>query len=106
MQTLPEIDDFHYDQPLSSIDISQDIVYNKLTNLKPDKSPGPDGIHPRVLKEAASQLCFPFTLLFQRSFDEGVVPESWKAAKVIPIFKKETDLIQETMSDKSNICSM
>jgi len=35
-----------------------------------------------------SQLCFPFSLLFQRSFDEGVVPESWKAAKVIPIFKK------------------
>ena len=49
---------------------------------------GPDGLHPRVLREAAAQLCVPLTILFKRSLDEGVLPEDWKRANMIPIFKK------------------
>ena len=70
------------------VNVTNDIVLNKLKNLKSSKSAGPDGLHPRVLREAAAQLCVPLTILFKRSLDEGLLPEDWKRANVIPIFKK------------------
>ena len=45
------------EQPFNIVNVTSDIVFNKLKNLKSSKSPGPDSIHPRVLKEAAAQLC-------------------------------------------------
>ena len=76
------------EHPLSSIHITSDIVFNKLSTLKSNKSPGPDGLHPLVLKEAAAQLCIPFSMLFRRSFDEGHLPDDWKTANIVPVFKK------------------
>ena len=35
---------------------SQKLVLARLQRLKPDKSPGPDGIHPMLLKSCAHQL--------------------------------------------------
>ena len=43
------------EQPFNIVNITSDIVFNKLKNLK-SKLPEPDSIHPRVLKEAAAQL--------------------------------------------------
>ena len=59
-----------------------------MRKLRPDKSPGPDGMHPRVLKECAAELVHPMTLLFRTSLMEGKLPKSWKEATVTPIFKK------------------
>ena len=86
--TLPGILDFNYEQPLSVVNVTNEIVYNKLINLKSSKSVGPDGIHPKVLKETAAQLCAPLTIFFNRSLNEELLPEDWKRANVIPIFKK------------------
>ena len=52
------------------------------------KSEGPDGMHPRLLKELASELCIPFKMLFDKTLIEGKLPSSWKNAEVKPIFKK------------------
>ena len=30
----------------------------------------------------------PLTIIFNKSLSEGVVPDSWKEAEVVPIFKK------------------
>jgi len=59
-----------------------------LADLRADKSPGDDGIHPRVLKETSEVLALPLSILFQKSLDEGVVPSQWKDAVVTPIYKK------------------
>jgi len=63
-------------------------VLKHLQGLKPDKSPGPDMIHPRVLKECAHQLAYPLFCLFRRSLDEGNIPKDWKSGNVIPVYKK------------------
>jgi len=55
------------------VNVTSDIVFNKLKNLKPFKSPEPDGIYPRVLKEATAQLCNPLSVLFKRSLEEGLL---------------------------------
>ena len=59
-----------------------------MSALKTSSSPGPDGVHPMVLKECARVLCEPLHLLFMKSLSSGVVPEDWRRANITPIFKK------------------
>ena len=73
---------------ISNIQISSEAVLKELSALGPTKSPGPDGIHPRLLKELAPALSNVMAMLFQKSVNEGVLPNDWKEATVSPIFKK------------------
>ncbi len=41
---------------ITNMNITEDTVLKKLKKLKTDKSPGPDGLHPRVLKEVAASI--------------------------------------------------
>ena len=56
--------------------------------LKINKAPGPDGLHPYVFKACANSLCKPLTILYTQSISSGVLPDEWKQAHVVPIFKK------------------
>ena len=60
----------------------------KLQQLHTDKSPGPDSIHPLLLKECAAALAKPLSLIFQQSYDTGILPDDWRTAHITPIFKK------------------
>lgn len=73
---------------LSKIEISEELVYSKLSKLKVSKSPGPDEIHPKILYGLRHELIKPLTKLFQLSIDLGSVPQEWKDARVSPLFKK------------------
>ena len=53
-----------------------------------DKSPGPDEIHPMLLKQCAVEIARPLPDIYQRSFNDGVIPKEWKLANISPIFKK------------------
>jgi hypothetical protein len=41
-----------------------------------------------VLKECKEELCDPLSTIFNKSIESGRVPEFWKVANVIPVFKK------------------
>ena len=73
---------------LHHITLTQKEVKEKLLSLRIDKSPGPDGIHPRLLKEMAEVLCGPVTTIFNRSLSDAELPQDWKDAVIAPIFKK------------------
>ncbi|CAM5158115.1 unnamed protein product [Eretmochelys imbricata] len=49
---------------------------------------GPDELHPRVLKELAAVIAEPLAIIFENSWGTGEVPDDWKKANVVPIFKK------------------
>ncbi|CAM4529784.1 unnamed protein product [Lepidochelys kempii] len=49
---------------------------------------GPDALHPRVLKELAAVIAEPLAIIFENSWRSGEVPDDWKKANVVPIFKK------------------
>ena len=73
---------------LNNITVTERNVINCLEKLNSNKSPGPDTISPRVLKEAKHELAKPLTLLFNKSLRTGTVPDKWKLANVTPIHKK------------------
>ncbi|CAM4526902.1 unnamed protein product, partial [Caretta caretta] len=45
-------------------------------------------MHPRVLKELAAVIAEPLAIIFENSWRTGEVPDDWKKANVVPIFKK------------------
>ena len=71
-----------------TIRVTREKVLRQLKALRADKSPGPDGIHPRVLRELAEVLATPLQILFTTSITSGEVPSQWREATVVPIFKK------------------
>ena len=74
--------------PLDNIDISTGAVREKLLKLKIDSSPGPDGLHPRILRETALVMAEPWARLFRSSLDNSSFPSDWRNDEIIPIFKK------------------
>ena len=56
--------------------------------VKENKSPGVDGISPKILKETVEQISTPLAHVFNMSLKEGIVPFEWKEANIIPLFKK------------------
>jgi len=63
-------------------------IFNLIMSLKGNKSSGPDGISCRLIKENAHLLSEPLCYMFNMSLFSGVVPDRFKIAKVVPIFKK------------------
>lgn len=49
--------------PLSEINISKDKIRTVIKKLKRNKSPGPDNLLPRVIKEAMEKLLEPLSIL-------------------------------------------
>ena len=73
---------------MEKILVSRAGVLKLLLNIKIHKATGPDGIPGRILKLCAHELVDSLTLIFQASLDNGIVPQDWKKAKIVPIFKK------------------
>ena len=76
-----------YVSRLNNISITKDKIMKVLQKLKTNKSPGPDDIHPRIIKALREELLEPLYILFTSSLHEGVVPDDWKIANVTAIFK-------------------
>lgn len=58
-----------------------------LKELDSNKSSGPDGLHPKILKGCSVSIAPYLVLLFNQSLENGIVPDDWKSANVCPIFK-------------------
>jgi hypothetical protein len=80
---------FHgnHDEELNNISVTKSEVEKAISKLNTSKTPGPDEIHARIIKEAKQQLIEPLTMIFNKSLAEGTVPDDWKKANVTPIFK-------------------
>ncbi|GAB0205958.1 mitochondrial enolase superfamily member 1 [Grus japonensis] len=68
--------------------VKEDRVREHLGNLNIHKSMGPDGMHPQVLRELADVIARPLSIIFERSWRTGEVPEEWRKANVTPVFRK------------------
>ena len=73
---------------LGQLIVTPKMVAKKIRDMKDNKSPGVDGIPPKLLQEIVEQISIPLATVFNLSIEEGVVPLEWKEANIIPLFKK------------------
>ena len=86
-EELPEMEEV-CNLGIEDFEITPEMVAKKLECLNKFKSCGPDNIHPHVLKETASSVSLPLSMIFQESLRAGETPVDWRSANVTPIFKK------------------
>ena len=73
---------------LGQLVVTPEVVVSKISNMKDNKSPGVDGISPKILKQTVEQISMPLAHVFNMSLHEGIVPFEWKEANIIPLFKQ------------------
>ena len=83
-------------QKLLIIRCTEHEMENIIEVLNPNKASGDDGISNKMLKGVYKSVSKPLCILMNRSFDEGIFPDTWKLANVIPIITK---------GDKSQPCN-
>ncbi len=67
LSQIPNLENIYQNDQLENINITAEMVIKKLETLKNSKSAGPDGIHPRILKETAEAICGPLAIIFSKS---------------------------------------
>ncbi|GAB0203024.1 mitochondrial enolase superfamily member 1 [Grus japonensis] len=83
----PELEDRDREQNKPPM-VQEEAVNDLLHHLDTHKSMGLDGIHPRVLRELAEELAKTLCIIYQQSWLTGEVPDDWRLANVMPIYKK------------------
>jgi len=73
---------------LSDVDFTPDLVFKALSTIKCNSACGPDRMSPRLLFMLKQPLSVPLSLVFGALFPEGVLPNEWLEANIIPVFKK------------------
>lgn len=61
----------------SDIILTEEAVKLKLKKLNPNKTPGQDNIHPKVLVELSDSLAKPLCIFFNKSLQANQLPKEW-----------------------------
>ena len=69
------------------------MVQEKLEELNPAKTPGPDGWHLVLLIGVADVISLPLSILFLKSRNEGILPSHWLKSCITAIHRKARRLI-------------
>ena len=85
---MPEFENIQTNTTLDSITVTEEKVLKHLKKLRVDKAGGPDDIHPYILKNLATTLAKPLTILFNISLTEENLPNIWKKGIITALFKK------------------
>ncbi|XP_065557775.1 uncharacterized protein LOC136025720 [Artemia franciscana] len=84
----PPFPEWNHVHEMPSVVIYMDAVLMRLNKLDPNKAKGPNGIHPRLLKEAAALVAMPLADIFKISIRMMVILADWKLVNIVSIFKK------------------
>lgn len=74
---------------MECITISTSMIEEKLSNVKINKSPGPDGLHPRIIYEMRYEISGIIKQIFERSIATSTLPDEWKTSIVSVLHKKD-----------------
>ena len=75
------------EEKLGQLIVTPEVVASKINNMKENKSPGVDGLSPKILKETVEQISKPLAHdVFNMSLQEGIVPLEWKETKKVFLY--------------------
>ncbi|CAB3992224.1 Hypothetical predicted protein [Paramuricea clavata] len=77
-----EIHKFHFHP------VSCDVIRKIVCSFPSNKSPGPDKVSVKVIKDALPYILQPFTDIVNCSLRESLFPSAWKLSEVIPLLKE------------------
>lgn len=77
--------------PVAEFNVSCLTIRKKINALKTNKSTCPDNIQPRLLKLEGDAIVPPLVDLYRYSIKSGTVFNSWKVARLTPIFKRDDE---------------
>ena len=63
-------------------------IFNLLRKMNANKAAGPDDIHGKLLKFCASRIAKPLSIIYNKCFKSGTIPDIWKLGNIVPVFKK------------------
>lgn len=85
---LPDFDSDHNSyEEMAPLTIYASGVMKLIDELPSNSAPGPDKITSKLLKLCKYECSSLLSLIFQQSLDSGEIPDDWKHAQVIPIYK-------------------
>ena len=73
---------------LANLKFEEDDIFNLLRKMNANKAAGPDGIHGKLLKFCASSIAKPLSIIYNKCFKSGTIPDIWKLGNIVPVFKK------------------
>ncbi|VDN08674.1 unnamed protein product [Dibothriocephalus latus] len=79
--------DYEVDTIVETVQFTKAIDFKEVLRLKESKSPAPDEVSAKMLKEIASELAKPLFTPFRASFETGYLPADWKSARITPLYK-------------------
>ena len=83
-----DIDITFENDPFINTNFDEKSIFDLLRKINANKAAGPDGLQNKMLKSCAKGLAKPLSLIFQTCFKTGCIPNKWKLANVVPVFKK------------------
>ena len=86
--TLPSIQTFETSNRLSTVELDLKKILKLIQALNSNKDHGHDGISIRMLKLCGPLVIKPLSLPFNNYLRDGVFPDDYKKANVIPVHKK------------------
>ena len=72
---------------LREVRLDRGMVLKVLKNLDSNKTPGPDGMHPKVLMEVAEERAEPLYMIYEESLLTSSIPDYWEVANITSILK-------------------
>ena len=73
---------------MKQMQIEKKDIVKETQKLKHNKSPGPDGIHPKLIINLGETIAEPLALIFNKSLKLKSIPDQWKQARIHAIYKK------------------
>ncbi|CAH2084216.1 unnamed protein product [Euphydryas editha] len=73
---------------IGKIEFNESEILKFVKSLDIQKGAGPDNLPPLFVRRCGPAIAFPLTLIFNRSLSEGVFPDEWKKARIVPVHKK------------------
>ena len=84
---------------------TEEKVEKVMKSLKDKSSYGSDNIPVKVLKDAHEILVKPYHRLLNKIYDQNIIPEQWKTARILPLHKKGKKNLVDNYRPISNLCA-
>ena len=87
-QSEGEVTNNNYEGEIEEDKITEEEVREAIKALKDGKAFGPDGIPNETIKRCEEELLEPICIVFNKSLNEGSIPEMWRLCQCSAHFQK------------------